>query len=371
VPDITEIQEALDGPKGKRALDPILREAELHIVNYGEFISRTAGNYLHHKVGGFAVVYHLRDDTGCEAALRCWKKSPPADTVGRAKAITQFLQSNPMPYFVDQQYFADALLVRGVYYPVILMDWVSGRSLREVVEKMCAGRDADALNALADRIEEMVYAMQDAGIAHGDLQHDNILIQSDGMARLVDYDSIYLPGLNAQFCDVAGMAGYGHPDYIDKIVRRPLNDKMDTFAGIVLLLSLRAFHINPNLFGKYSNENLLFRAEDLENPDSSPVFAELRSLSVPKVTDLCDILVGLCKDRNLAETTLRSLLGSRRRTISSRIVLPNIPNAPASNSYSKIAADEFAFLFTEAEKLQRRKTNPQRLLFSSDGQEGE
>jgi len=51
------------------------------------------------------------------------------------------------------------------------------------------------LQQLAERFRTMVSRLKEAGIAHGDLQHGNILVIDDDY-KLVDYDGIYVPSLN-------------------------------------------------------------------------------------------------------------------------------------------------------------------------------
>jgi hypothetical protein len=54
---------------------------------------------------------------------------------------------------------------------------------------------------------------------------------------------------------------------------------MDRFSFIGIDLSLRALIERPNLFTKFSNgDNIIFTANDLADPYSSPLFAELRAI---------------------------------------------------------------------------------------------
>jgi len=57
--------------------------------------------------------------------------------------------------------------------------------------------------------------LKQAGIAHGDWQHANILIvREDGKQRLrlVDYDGMFVPPLQGKSCPELGHANYQHPN---------------------------------------------------------------------------------------------------------------------------------------------------------------
>jgi len=50
-----------------------------------------------------------------------------------------------------------------------LFQWVRGR---------CLAGDADSIGAIADRWVDLVKELGDASIAHGDLQHANVMVAS-------------------------------------------------------------------------------------------------------------------------------------------------------------------------------------------------
>ena len=114
-------------------------------------------------------------------------------------------------------------------------------------------------------------------VAHGDLQHDNILIRRDGRFQLIDYDGMFVPAmrdLELQASEV-GRPAYQHPerggppsnlDHFD--------ERLDDFAALVILLSLAA--VNAELWDEYhDDENLIIGAFDLRAPRESPVLTEL------------------------------------------------------------------------------------------------
>ncbi|QLQ08322.1 MAG: hypothetical protein HZY76_21580 [Anaerolineae bacterium] len=52
--------------------------------------------------------------------------------------------------------------------------------------------------------------LQTHGIAHGDLQHGNVLVAADEL-RLIDYDGMYVPPLSGRESHEIGHRNYQHP----------------------------------------------------------------------------------------------------------------------------------------------------------------
>ena len=345
---LDDISDALERPPGKRAIEPRLRENELRLVNYGDFV-RISPSYLHHGVGGFAVVFRVRDSaTGQEVALRCWTRSdPPQEAQARCAALNHYRQAHPLPYLVRQQYFDSALLVKDVYQPIILMDWVNGRTLRNAVGEACTSHRTDLLQALSIDFEAMVTSLQAQGIAHGDLQHENILVRSDGALCLVDYDSVFVPTMTPdEPSPVAGVAGYGHPDYVNGDVVRPQNALMDTFAAVVIAASLRVLAITPRYFDSNTTQNLLFTNDDIDDPQASLFMKTLqRDFSGhAEIMLLLAALLAMRADRTQAQVLFADLLDRRKKRprIAPRIVPPNLPLRPAAPVWEKFAGPNFS-----------------------------
>ena len=112
-------------------------------------------------------------------------------------------------------------------------------------------------------------------MAHGDWQHDNLLINEEGtQITLVDYDGMFVPGLEGYPSPELGHPNYQHPD---RGVQH-FGVGLDRFACLVMQTALLALARDPNLWIKFGDgESLLFKASDLRDPESSPVFASLRA----------------------------------------------------------------------------------------------
>ncbi|MDD2815512.1 MAG: hypothetical protein PHP00_07205 [Thiotrichaceae bacterium] len=244
--------------------------------------------------GGFSVVFPI--DVGKETlALRCW-------TAGLSNAdkryieITKYLQNVKLPYFVDFAYVQEGILVKGLKYPIIRMDWATGDRLKDFIAKYI--NDPTVLLATAHAFSSMVKALHVARISHGDLQHDNILVSYDKNTvslKLIDYDSLYVPNLKGQE-EIRGLPAYQHPTRINPRSTREVSEKVDYFSELVIYLSLCSLAEKPKLWTSYDiedSEGLLFSASDFENPALSKIIRELGTLS-PKIQNMTTQLVDFC-----------------------------------------------------------------------------
>lgn len=218
--------------------------------------------------GAFATVYKLQ----CPQrtwAVRCFLRSFD-DHERRYAAINDHLSKVRPPYTVEFAFQREGIRVGGQWYPLLKMEWVQGERLDEFIEKHLGNRDT--LLSLAHRWVEMVKALRDASIAHGDLQHGNVLVANEEL-RLVDYDGMYVPALSGE-----GSHEVGHPNYQHPLrTGADFGPDLDNFSAWVVYISLIALAVDPGLWRRFSggDECLLFRRRDFEQPEASDV---LRSL---------------------------------------------------------------------------------------------
>jgi len=182
------------------------------------------------------------------------------------------------------------------------MEWVEGKSLARYVEEHL--EDRDALTNLASRWIQMIEALQGAGIAHGDLQHGNVLVVGDTL-KLIDYDGMYVPELEGETSNEIGHPNYQHPS------RAPedFGPYLDSFPGWVIYLSLLALSVDPNLWSKLScgDDTLLLRKQDFEHPDRSRALQMLERVQDPRVESVVSLLRSFL---NLRPEQIPALSGS-------------------------------------------------------------
>ena len=163
------------------------------------------------------------------------------------------------------------------------------------VEKIVMAGDVKALRTMSDRWIDLIRELYKFEIAHGDLQHGNVMVLKDGRPVLVDYDCMGVPGLFNQEPAERGLPAYQHPLRLNP--RRfdpqgqspPLSPHLDAFSAMVILIALRSLAADLNLWKLYvtttGNENLMFTDKDHANPGQSALYARLARSPDPEVAE--------------------------------------------------------------------------------------
>lgn len=247
--------------------------------------------------GGFAATFTVDSATGRRFAVRCFYKQGHGDRRLRERydLVHSFIVANPqLRFLVDVLYQDDGIIVNGAPYPMVRMAWASGEMLGVWIEDWIEDtqRDPDAIEAVRAAISKSVAMLHQAGAAHGDLQHGNILVADDLSVTLIDYDGMYLSTFDGTGLQATeqGHRNYQHPGRGNRF-----DSGIDAFAAAVIDLSLHALRERPALWDKFggTGENLIFTARDFVDPDNSPVFAELAE--IPAVAEASKRLHRACR----------------------------------------------------------------------------
>ncbi len=234
--------------------------------------------------GQNAVVFEMGHE-GAGLALRCFTRSPE-DAAQRYRALAAVLERSDCDAVVPARWVESAIQVGDRRWPAIVMPWVQGAPLSAVVEDLLDR--PDKLRALSETWLDTVSALATAGLAHGDLQCGNVLVDEAGALHLVDHDGFHLPGLGPP-------AELGHPDFQHPSrSARDWGPGMDGFSVLVVHLGLRALAADRDLWRFNSAENLILSREDFAHPDGTPIWARLRASADPEVARLTDLLARVC-----------------------------------------------------------------------------
>lgn len=232
------------------------------------------------RAGGFAVVFRMQ--SGRQSwAVKCFTREFE-DQQRRYSAVAKALGAASLGFIANFQFLPHGMLVRGRTYPILKMEWFDGEDFKAYIQRHL--RDAAALDKLASQFLDMTLALRNAAIAHGDLQDRNILVVRDCI-RLIDYDGMYVPALAGMGSHELGARHYQHPhrNY------RHFAPYLDNFPTWVIYLSLISLAVQPDLwhqFGGDDDERLLFRREDFEKPEHSPLINALERSPSPRVQEL-------------------------------------------------------------------------------------
>ena len=218
--------------------------------------------------GNFAVVFKMTDETtGKLYALKCFTK----EQEGRAEAyhqIAEELKDVDSPYLVslrylDKELFVDTEQTDETEFPVLLMDWVEGKTLDKYLRENLD--DKYALEMLAYRFSQLAQWLIPQPFAHGDLKPDNILVREDGTLVLVDYDGMYVPTMKGQKARELGSPDFRHPLRTEN----DFDEHIDDFPLVSILLSLKGISYEPQWLADYgAAEGLLFSEYNYQNFNS-------------------------------------------------------------------------------------------------------
>jgi hypothetical protein len=232
--------------------------------------------------GQFAYVYKLKSTNGHgDFAVRCFR-GYLGDRDQRYLAIQEHVQSLPVLCLSDFRYAPEGILVGGQRYPILFMKWIEGPTLDLYVGEMLHRRDV--LLHLADEWLRVVSALEASGVAHGDLQHGNVIVEH-GQLRLIDHDGIYVPAMSGWSASEVGHQHYQHPHR----TAQQFDASLDNFSALVIYLSLLSLAERPTLWQEYHDENLLFTKADFQDPSASTLFTKIREIG-SEHTRLADIL---------------------------------------------------------------------------------
>jgi eukaryotic-like serine/threonine-protein kinase len=266
--------------------------------------------------GSSAVVFQAAVD-GKTQALRCYIRND-ASSRDRYSALNVYLASHDLSPFVSGVTWLDeAITVNRSSWPVLTMEWIDGRTLNEYVDFLVSASNAAALTTLAVNWRELVARLQRSEFGHGDLQHGNVMVDQDGVFRLVDFDGVWIPQLAGQ----PPPTEFGHPNYQHPGLR--IWDRwVDTFSALVIYLSLTALGRDPALWlALYNSKNLLFAKNDFFPPFETEVWKQLAALRDPQIDALTRRLKECCAPDWVAAGSLEMLLDQPARATAT----PSIP----------------------------------------------
>ncbi|MDT7839304.1 hypothetical protein [Streptomyces justiciae] len=244
--------------------------------------------------GNFASVFSVTAPGGQRYALKCFTRD--SATLGKRYAAISSalgaLDSGALsqPWSVGFDFLEQGVLVQGHWFPVVRMTWVQGTGLISWIERNL--QDPAAVRALADRFVALVADLEDNGIAHGDLQHGNLLVAADGTIRLVDYDGMYVPALRGEQATENGHRNYQSPSR----TAADFGPHMDRFSAWVIALSLVAVATDPGLWHQLHDpqgESLILSEPDFKEPATSLAWPVLLHHSDARVRELADRVKGL------------------------------------------------------------------------------
>ena len=295
--------------------------------------------------GQNAIVFDADGALG-RTALRCFTSAPH-----RGADVYQRLEAMDLPdVLVPVRWRPSALAAAGAVWPVVLMPWVAGDPLHRWVGDHV--HRPERLAQLADDWVDACRAVFAAGVAHGDLQHGNVLITGDDRIRLIDFDGVLLFDPVSGRPLTAAPAEVGHPNFQhpQRIEDGFSSRFVDTFAALLIHTSLRALVTDPGLWGHHRGENLVLTQQDLFEPEASEPLRRMRRSTDPVVAHGADLLSRWCRTGVRANLTLDDVVGPRPAG-APPVTRPGTPyRSRAAEREARARASSPTATWTEAER---------------------
>ncbi len=271
---------------------------------------KTPGWYVYAS-GNYGSIYKIKGDDNKFFALKCFtRKSKNLNE--RYFQISNYLTKNSkgLDFLAHFQYFEQGVRTRksqSFYFPVLRMEWIDGVTLNKYIDNNIS--NPKVLKKISVNLMNEIDKMQNAGMGHGDLAGDNIIVTSKGSVKLVDYDGMYIPSFKGQKSAEMGHADFQHLGR----TADTFTNKLDNFSALVIHLSLSAISEKPDLWDKFNGGDpdcLILRKKDFTDLGASQAFKELKSMRSRKIKKMCNLLEEYLKHGPLWEGISPSELAS-------------------------------------------------------------
>lgn len=265
----------------------------------------------------YVCVYKIDD-----WVVRCFTAQPPnvqppTGIVQRYQAITSYLQRSrhTLPFLVEHTWVEPGVHINGKDFPYLKIPYIKGsQPLGEFLSDHYGEEDfARAAHILAQQWRSIVQRLEEAQIAHGDLDMTNILVCGTLPTitlKLIDFDGMYVPDLASSGLRIAD---HGHAHFQPANAKlRTFGPTLDRFSDLIIYLSLCGLAKNPALWENCeADENrLLLGADDFKRLGMSHNLTRLRQQSDNRELQRClDELLDSMSSNERMPRSLTDILG--------------------------------------------------------------
>ena len=218
-------------------------------------------------------------------AIRCFLKDV-SDRNKRYGLISEYINKRSHKFLVPFTYMDEGVRVNGAKYPAIKMRWVNGITLDQSIAYF-RNNKSELERILQQWVDIMARLKKDA-VAHGDLQHGNILYSNTGQIHLIDYDEMFVPGLENLKSNVIGHPNFQHSMRDNNYFTKNLDD----FSAWVIFCSVKAIFNEHRLWDNLNggDDCLLFRMKDYQNFKASDAYLALKKSDSDENKKIADLM---------------------------------------------------------------------------------
>jgi serine/threonine protein kinase len=262
-PSAIDFSEAVQNPKYCFP-DEVLKSSIISLDRFGmPFVAS----------GQFAAVFKAKVANEYRA-IRCFTREL-GDREKRYKEIDAHLDScGGLPVsksLAGFEYDPAGIMIRGRLYPVMIMEWVEGNTLDCYLGQITNRKDS--VLYLAKEWSKLIRDLRAAKIAHGDLQHGNIIVQPNMQLKLVDFDGMFVPRMSGLKASELGHRDYQHPARNYEF----FNTELDNFSSILIYVTILLIAHQPELWNQFHDEGLIIKQQDFLDPKNSRLFRSVNS----------------------------------------------------------------------------------------------
>lgn len=215
-----------------------------------------SGNILHYEIleklgeGGMGVVYKAHDTKlDRVVALKFLPQHLTKDVNEKerfyheARAAAALTHQNvAVVYEIGETPFSESSGVRHDDQVFIAMEYVEGKTLKQLVEKESDSLSIRKVLDMAIQICEGLTAAHEKGIVHRDIKSDNIMVTTKGQVKIMDFGLAKLKGASklTREGSTLGTAAYMSPEQAQG---EDVDHRSDIFSFGIVLYELLACHL--------------------------------------------------------------------------------------------------------------------------------
>ena len=242
--------------------------------------------------------------------------------------------------------------------PYIAMELAAGGSLYSIMNANPGKTDVARVIKICQQVAQALQCASDQGFVHGDVKPENILLDANGNAKLVDF------GLAAMQKDTDEI--WGTPYYIspEKVKKEPVDFRADMYS-----LGGTLYHALTGVAPFEGNDSIAVVKKRFEGLPKKP--SEVRSELTPAIDDL--VMKMLALDKEERYPSFEALLEAFKNVLTTGLTA-KLPTGVAAATAKKPAAGGVRRMTTvrgrRAAMMKRPGTTIKKKLEGEEGDEG-
>jgi serine/threonine protein kinase len=171
---------------------------------------------------------------------------------------------------------------------LLLMPWVKGKNLLELLKIYCEQDNVIELKKLTESFITLAVSCQKQAFSHGDIAPENIIVNPDSKMMLVDHDTVFFSEWENKEGQSDWNTAYHHP-----YRKRGEQDiHADDFSFLLLTICLKALEHKPSLYTQFNvSGGLLFTVKDFKYPMESNIIREIEQINDSYLQNLLKLFV--------------------------------------------------------------------------------